>query len=84
MRLGGLLFNMLGAMARPLLRSIAQFETEIRAERQMDGIRNAKARSVHIGRRKNLPEQDCLEVRQKRQQGVLIKNINERIQSIQS
>ncbi len=49
---GRLLFNMLGAMARPLLRSIAQFETEIRAERQMDGIRNAKARGVNLGRRK--------------------------------
>ena len=31
---GRLLFNMLGA--------IAQFETEIRAERQMDGIEKAK------------------------------------------
>lgn len=35
---GRLLFNMLGA--------IAQFETEIRAERQMDGIRKAKDRGV--------------------------------------
>jgi DNA invertase Pin-like site-specific DNA recombinase len=33
---GRLLFHMLGA--------IAQFETEFRAERQMDGIQNAKAR----------------------------------------
>jgi len=33
---GRLLFNMLGA--------IAQFETEIRAERQMDGIQKAKER----------------------------------------
>ena len=36
---GRLLFNMLGA--------IAQFETEIRAERQMDGILKAKERGVH-------------------------------------
>jgi DNA invertase Pin-like site-specific DNA recombinase len=35
---GRLLFHMLGA--------IAQFETEIRAERQRDGIEHAKARSV--------------------------------------
>jgi DNA invertase Pin-like site-specific DNA recombinase len=34
-----LLFNMLGA--------IAQFETEIRAEQQMDGIQKAKERGVH-------------------------------------
>jgi len=32
---GRLLFNMLGA--------IAQFETEIRAERQMDGIKKQKS-----------------------------------------
>ena len=36
---GRLLFNMLGA--------IGQFETEIRAERQMDGIKKAKDRGVN-------------------------------------
>ncbi len=43
---GRLLFNMLGA--------IAQFETEIRAERQMDGIEKAKQRGVQFGRSKKL------------------------------
>jgi DNA invertase Pin-like site-specific DNA recombinase len=37
---GRLLFNMLGA--------IAQFETEICAERQMDGIQKAKERGVQL------------------------------------
>ena len=46
---GRLLFNMLGA--------IAQFETELRAERQMDGIRKARARGVHLGRHKRLSPQ---------------------------
>jgi DNA invertase Pin-like site-specific DNA recombinase len=64
---GRLLFNMLGA--------IAQFETEIRAERQMDGIQNAKARGVRLGREKSLTQQECLELRQKRQQGALIKTL---------
>lgn len=64
---GRLLFNMLGA--------IAQFETEIRAERQRDGIQNAKARGIRLGRSKHLTEQQCLELRQKRQQGVLIKTL---------
>ncbi len=41
---GRLLFNMLGA--------IAQFETEIRAERQMDGIWKAKERDARFGREK--------------------------------
>ena len=48
---GRLLFNMLGA--------IAQFETEIRAERQMDGIQSAKARGIRLGRNKSLTEQQC-------------------------
>ena len=64
---GRLLFNMLGA--------IAQFETEIRAERQMDGIQNAKARGVRLGRKKELTERECLELRQKRVQGALIKTL---------
>ena len=66
---GRLLFNMLGA--------IAQFETEIRAERQMDGIRNAKANGVHLGRRKHLTEDEQVELQQKRQDGVLIKTLME-------
>ncbi|OKH17685.1 recombinase family protein [[Limnothrix rosea] IAM M-220] len=66
---GRLLFNMLAA--------IAQFKTEIRAERQMDGIRNAKARGVQLGRQKRLTDQECLELRLKRQQGVLVKTLME-------
>ena len=64
---GRLLFNMLGA--------IAQFETEIRAERQMDGIRNAKARGVHLGRRKHLSEEEQVELQLKRQDGTPIKTL---------
>lgn len=66
---GRLLFNMLSA--------IAQFETEIRAERQMDGIRNAKANGVHLGRRKHLTEDEQVELQLKRQEGVLIKTLME-------
>ncbi len=64
---GRLLFNMLGA--------IAQFETEIRFERQMDGIQNAKARGVSFGRTKRLTQQQCTELYRQRQQGVLIKTL---------
>src|SRR5712692_9434434 len=39
---GRLVFHMLSA--------IAQFETELRAERQREGIRKAKERGVHCGR----------------------------------
>lgn len=64
---GRLLFNMLGA--------IAQFETEIRAERQADGIRKAKERGVKFGRQKKLDRQQIDELRGRREQGVLIKTL---------
>ena len=64
---GRLLFNMLGA--------IAQFETEIRAERQADGIKKALAKGVKFGRRKQLTQSQVLELRQKRGEGTLIKDL---------
>ncbi|WP_228025328.1 recombinase family protein [cf. Phormidesmis sp. LEGE 11477] len=53
-------------MLCPYLCAIAQFETEIRAERQMDGIRNAKANGVQLGRRKHLTEDEQIELQQQR------------------
>ena len=64
---GRLLFNMLGA--------IGQFETEIRAERQMDGIKKAKDRGVQFGKRPALTVSQVSELRDKRQQGTLIKDL---------
>ena len=64
---GRLLFNMLGA--------IAQFETEIRAERQMDGIQKAKERGVHFGRKKTLTEEQIADLRERRLEGELIKTL---------
>jgi DNA invertase Pin-like site-specific DNA recombinase len=64
---GRLLFNMLGA--------IAQFETEIRAERQIDGIQAAKARGVRFGKQKKLTDVQISELQQRRQAGALIKTL---------
>ena len=64
---GRLLFNMLGA--------IAQFETELRAERQKDGIQKAKERGVQFGKRKKLSPEQIAELQQRRQEGVLIKTL---------
>jgi DNA invertase Pin-like site-specific DNA recombinase len=61
---GRLLFQMLGVMA--------QFETAIRAERQMDGIQNAKARGVHFGRKKTLTPAQATVLRHRRAHGALI------------
>jgi len=64
---GRLLFNMLAA--------IAQFETELRAERQMDGIKQAKARGVQFGRRRKLNTQQIADLRKRRQKGERIKTL---------
>ena len=62
---GRLLFNMLGA--------IAQFETEIRAERQMDCIHKAKASGIQFGARPKLTAEQIADLRQRRLQGDLIR-----------
>ena len=64
---GRLLFNMLGA--------IGQFETEIRAERQMDGIAKAKERGVRFGQQKRLTDSQVVELQGKRKEGRLIKEL---------
>ena len=64
---GRLLFNMLGA--------IGQFETELRAERQMDGIAKARERGVLFGRRKRLSTGEVDRLRADRANGVLIREL---------
>jgi DNA invertase Pin-like site-specific DNA recombinase len=64
---GRLLFNMLGA--------IAQFETELRAERQMDGIAKAKSRGVKFGSQPKLTAAQIEQLRIRRESGVLIKTL---------
>jgi DNA invertase Pin-like site-specific DNA recombinase len=66
---GRLLFNMLGA--------ISQFETEIRAERQMDGIQKAKESGIQFGRKKELDDEKVQKLRELRGKGVLIKDLME-------
>ncbi len=64
---GKLMFNMLGA--------IAEFETDLRKERQMEGIESAKAKGVGFGRKAKLDDKQLLEMRQKRSEGVLIRGL---------
>ena len=64
---GRLIFNMLGA--------ISQFETEIRSERQMDGILKAKERGIKFGKKKSLTSNQLSELKQKRDEGIKIKNL---------
>ena len=58
-----------------MLAAIAQFETELRAERQMDGIIKAKERGVMFGKKKKLNQQQITDLQLKRKQGVLIKTL---------
>jgi DNA invertase Pin-like site-specific DNA recombinase len=64
---GRLLFNMLGV--------VAQFEMEIWAERQREGIQKARERGVKYGKRKKLNKRQVAELQKRRSQGVLIKTL---------
>jgi DNA invertase Pin-like site-specific DNA recombinase len=54
---------------------LAQFETEIRAERQREGIQKARERGVRFGKRKTLNPQQVAELQERRRQGFLIKTL---------
>ena len=64
---GKLLFNMLA--------SIAEFETEIRKERQIEGIQKAKNKGVKFGRQAKLTDDNIIEMKEKRKNGTLIKDL---------
>jgi DNA invertase Pin-like site-specific DNA recombinase len=64
---GRLLFGMLAV--------IAQFETELRAERQREGIAKAKRKGVHFGRRKALTPAQVEELRTLRAEGVTLPSL---------
>jgi len=64
---GKLLFNMLA--------SIAEFETEIRKERQMDGIAKAQEKGVQFGRKAKLSDQQIEALKVDRESGLKISEI---------
>jgi DNA invertase Pin-like site-specific DNA recombinase len=66
---GRLLFNMLGV--------IGEFENEIRKERQLDGIRKSKERGVKFGRKSKLTREQVVEMKGKREEGVLIRELGQ-------
>lgn len=64
---GRLMFNMLGA--------IAEFETEIRKERQLEGIAKAKQKGVKFGAKKKVHDDDIVLMKDMKTQGHLVKDI---------
>src|SRR5262245_31583480 len=54
---------------------IAEFENDIRRERQMDGIAKAKERGVHFGRKLELTPEKVAEIKSLRQSGITVPEI---------
>ena len=66
-----------GRLLVTMLGSIAEFENDLRKDRQLDGILLAKRNGVKFGRKKALTETQVQELRQKRTEGLLIKDLME-------
>ncbi len=64
---GKLMLTMLGA--------IAEFENDLRRERQADGIALAKEKGIRLGRKATLSAGQLEELRRKRAEGVKIKDL---------
>lgn len=64
-----------GRLMFSILASIAEFETELRKERQLDGIEKAKENGVHFGRKAKLTDDQIEEMQSKRAKGVLIREL---------
>ncbi len=66
-----------GRLLVTMLGSIAEFENDLRKDRQADGISLARKKGVKFGRKKALTETQVQELRQKRTDGLLIKDLME-------
>jgi DNA invertase Pin-like site-specific DNA recombinase len=64
-----------GRLLVTMLGSIAEFENDLRKDRQMDGIAHARNLGVKFGRKKSLSDEQVLEMRQKRSEGLKIKDL---------
>lgn len=64
-----------GRLLVTMLGSIAEFENDLRKDRQADGISLARRNGVKFGRKKALNENQVQELRQKRLEGILIKDL---------
>ena len=64
-----------GRLLFSILASLAEFETELRAERTNEGRIAAMKRGVRFGAKPKLTENQIAEMKQKRSQGVLIKDL---------
>jgi DNA invertase Pin-like site-specific DNA recombinase len=67
-----------GKLVMGILALIAEFENDIRHERQMDGIAKAKGRGVRFGRKPRLVPKTIGQIRELRDAGLTVPAIIER------
>jgi DNA invertase Pin-like site-specific DNA recombinase len=65
-----------GKLVMGILALIAEFENDIRRERQMDGIAKAKGRGVSFGRKRELTPERIQEIKILRGAGAIAKRLN--------
>lgn len=64
-----------GKLLFGILATIAEFENSLRSERQLEGIAKAKSNGVKFGAKPKLTAEQIEEMKRKRSDGVLIKNL---------
>ena len=64
-----------GKLVMGILALIAEFENDIRRERQMDGIAKAKDRGVKFGRKPELTPERITQIRKLRKVGTTVPDI---------
>jgi DNA invertase Pin-like site-specific DNA recombinase len=68
-----------GKLVMGILALIAEFENDIRRERQMDGIAKAKDRGVKFGRKPELTQQRISQIKKLRKSGTTVPEIMRRM-----
>ena len=68
-----------GKLVMGILALIAEFENDIRRERQMDGIAKAKDRGVKFGRKPELTQQRISKIKKLRKSGTTVPEIMRRM-----
>lgn len=71
--------NRTGKLLMGLLALIAEFENDIRRERQVDGIRKAKERGTRFGRRPKTDDNTAARIRDMQDQGISAADIGHRL-----
>lgn len=66
-----------GKLMFAVLAAIAEFENDIRSERQMDGIKRAKEKGIRFGRKTLITDEVKSQVRLMRSEGKLVREIME-------